>query len=178
MNNTLRIETVNDASGCVVKAAYFTIGNKTLSDIDREFRGGRSNERFSTFYRGTKAYRKDSVLSLLIGKKYIVDTSGESLNCGVTGFSQDTVMATHQVTYQDDGFYSDQDRAELNKQEALKYKEVLKCILGFSRVVHTNPNDQRLRVIQVTGEESETVVQSIFSDLVENTNLSFAEISL
>lgn len=182
MNNTLRIESTNDANGFRIRAAYFTIGSKSLSDLDREFRKGKSNERMQTVARSVKEYGPPEVPKLLIGKKFVIDTSGEPISCGVTRFSKQVMDATSLVTYQDDGFYSDEDKAEPLKQEALKLKEVLKGILYYSRVLFTNPSCQSLMVIEVTGEAypemENSAATALFSNLLENTNISFAEVGL
>lgn len=177
MNNDLRIETVNAPTGIEVRSAYFVVGNKSLGDITREFRCKRSNERMATLLTGFHAERRP-IIDNFIGTRFIVDTMGGNLSSGITRFSPKVRTLLNEFSYMDDGFYSDADKATSAAQEALKYKELFKAVLGYSKTICINSTAQNLIVFEVTGEESPSVIEAIFSGMTENTLISFAEIAL
>lgn len=166
-----------DTGAVDVLSAHFAFGVRTLVAIADEFGVEKSNEKATTIMRGFNRNANVEVAHKIKGHRFILDRSGRSLPMFLGHFTPQTrdIVSNITVCGGNEGFYKDEEMLNVDLQEAVKYKVLLKQILMLSRLLYINKTDQNILTFEVTGDShGEGLIQAVFQGGAEDRDLYFS----
>jgi len=170
----------NEKLGKTMKhSATFRFNISNLNDIAREFGVTKTNEKATTIVKGCQAVGNADIAAKLIGRRFLVDTSGRELPACVGHFDDLTVSIADSFspTYDNELFETDLTGSVF---EAIKYKLLLKAIALYGKLLHANAKDDKLMTFEVMSEPvGGGLIEALFQSGTSETpiDISLTEIT-
>lgn len=139
------------SSRTVKHSAVFRFNVGTLNDISKEFGVPKTNEKASTISKGCAATANPEIAKQLVGKRFLVDTSGREIPPCIGYFDDTTIDVANSFapTYDNELFITDLTGPAY---EATKFKLLLKAIALYGKLLHANAKDDKLMTFEIMSE--------------------------